>query len=286
MKPSKEYPVICWWSGGITSAVACKIAIDTYGVENCRVIMLDTKNEDNDTYRFKIDCESWYGKPIETLTVIGKKFDSIIDIWEHFLSLNVATGAICSSVLKRDVRQDFQRRNKYSLQVFGFEKGKKEENRAKELAHYHPLSNPVFPLIEVGLNKRQCIAIVQAAGIKVPDSYLLGFSNNNCLGTGCIQGGIGYWQKMQVDFPDKFLAMAMLEHRLTDEKGQPVTCLKDQSKKAKELAKGNKGSDLVFLLPHPEYPNHKDLSMMKGRKIEPVTECNGFCGARGGRVNF
>jgi hypothetical protein len=91
---------------------------------------------------------------------------------------------------------------------------------------------------------------------------------------------------MKVDFPDKFLAMAMLEHRLTDEKGQPVTCLKDQSKKAKELAKANKGSDLVFLLPHPGYPSHKDLSMMKGRKIEPVTECNGFCGAKDGRVKF
>ena len=48
--------VICWWSGGITSAVACKLAIDLYGKENCRVIMLDTKNEHEDTYRFKDDC--------------------------------------------------------------------------------------------------------------------------------------------------------------------------------------------------------------------------------------
>lgn len=35
--------IICWWSGGITSAVACKLAIDMYGKDRCRVIMIDTK---------------------------------------------------------------------------------------------------------------------------------------------------------------------------------------------------------------------------------------------------
>jgi len=28
--------IICWWSGGITSAIACKITLDTYGLERCR----------------------------------------------------------------------------------------------------------------------------------------------------------------------------------------------------------------------------------------------------------
>ena len=53
--------VVCWWSGGVTSAVACKIAIDTYGLENCSLYFIDTKNESDDTYRFKKDCEAWYG---------------------------------------------------------------------------------------------------------------------------------------------------------------------------------------------------------------------------------
>jgi len=35
---------------------------------------------------------------------------------------------------------------------------------------------------------------------------------------------------------------------------------------------------LVFLKPHPDYPNIKDISMMKGRPPEPLFECNGFCG--------
>ena len=44
--------IVCWWSGGVTSTVACKIAIDLYGLENCRFNFIDTKNEDDDTYRF------------------------------------------------------------------------------------------------------------------------------------------------------------------------------------------------------------------------------------------
>ena len=87
--------VICWWSGGVTSAVACKIAIDIYGIERCKLIMIDTNNEDDDTYRFKADCEKWYGKEIETITYIGEKYISIQDVWRKHLSLNVATGAIC-----------------------------------------------------------------------------------------------------------------------------------------------------------------------------------------------
>ena len=50
--------IICWWSGGITSAVACKIAIDDHGVSQpVRIIFLDTGNEHDDTYRFMKDCE-------------------------------------------------------------------------------------------------------------------------------------------------------------------------------------------------------------------------------------
>ena len=36
--------IITWWSGGITSAVTCKICIDLYGLENIRLIFIDTFN--------------------------------------------------------------------------------------------------------------------------------------------------------------------------------------------------------------------------------------------------
>lgn len=270
--------IICWWSGGITSAVACKKAIEQFGVENCRVIFQDTKNEHEDTYRFKKDCEKWYGCEIETITAIGEKYSSIQDVWEKSLSLNVATGAKCSSELKREVRVKWQKENHYTYQVFGFEFESKEFNRAKSMKLNHPKARPIFPLLQFGLNKEDCMEIVKAAGIEIPEMYKLGFQNNNCFQTGCVQGGIGYWQKIQKEFPEKFEAMARMEHKLTDKSGFPVTMLKDQSNAAKAAKKNSDYADLVFLKKHPAYPNHKCIDDMGSYALEPLNDCNGFCG--------
>tara|TARA_R110000824_G_scaffold363342_1_gene551331 strand:+ start:90 stop:950 length:861 start_codon:yes stop_codon:yes gene_type:complete len=256
--------IIGWWSGGITSAVSCKIAIDIYGLENCRFIFIDTKNEDEDTYRFKKDCENWYGKEIETIT--SDKHDSIQDVWIRYKALNNAKGAVCSSELKRTVREVWEKTNTWRHQVFGFELD--ESKRAKGMKLNHSQTNPIFPLMLYGMSKKDCINMVQDAGIEVPNMYQLGFLNNNCFKTGCVQGGIGYWQKMGREFADKFDTMAEMEHQLTDVKGKPITMLKDQSA----------GGGLVFLKPHPDYPTIKDISMMKGREPEPLFECNGLCG--------
>lgn len=263
--------IICWWSGGITSAVACKKAIERYGKDNCRVIMLDTGNEHEDSYRFLKDCERWYGTSIELIS--SQSYKNIQDTWYRHQSLNTAHGAICSYMLKRRVREKLEKEIEFSHQVFGFEFDKKEINRAEALLANHPQTKPLFPLIDLKIGKRDCIDLVLKAGIEPPVAYKMGFMNNNCLKTGCVQGGIGYWKKIQEEMPDLFNKMAKVEHDLTDLKGKPVTMLKDQSKKAKES-----GRELVFLKPHQDFPDHKTIDDMKGRKIKPVMECNGFCG--------
>lgn len=270
MQVNKENPVIAWWSGGVTSAVTCKICIDWYGVENVRVIFIDTKNEDSDTYRFLKECENWYGCKIETLT--NPDFKTIQEVWYRNLSLNVASGAKCSQMLKRVVRERFEKENKYSYQAFGFDVD--ELKRAKGMKLNNPNSRPIFPLLGAFLTKMDCIGIVQTANnmfltLELPRTYKMGYLNNNCWNTGCVQGGIGYWQKIQKEDIVKFEAMAKVEHELTDLKGEPVTMLKDQSK----------GGGLVFLKPHTKYPKIKDISMMKGRPVKPLIECNGFCGS-------
>jgi hypothetical protein len=135
-----------------------------------------------------------------------------------------------------------------------------------------------------GLSKEDCIHIVQDAGIRIPTAYSLGFRNNNCLNTGCVQGGIGYWKKMQIEMPEVFDSMADREHRLTNEKGSPVTMLRDQGK----------NGGLVFLKQHKDYPELKCIDEMVGRAVEPLTECNGYCGTNDlnpinttqGEINF
>jgi hypothetical protein len=263
--------IICWWSGGVTSALACKLTADIYGLDRCRFILIDTGNEDEDTYRFKTDCERWYGKEIETIGSIGTKYEDIKAVWYKFKSLNVANGAICSSELKREVRKRFQRDTEYAHQVFGFDMG--EPNRAKAMAINYPDSKPLFPLLMYGIGKKKSIEMIEAAGVEVPRAYRWGFHNNNCLNTGCVQGGIGYWQLMKIHSPEKYDAMADVEHDLTNLRGEPVTMLKDQSKAAKASGKWK-----VFLKPHPDFPDYSDLSMMSGREVKPLMECNGFCG--------
>jgi len=263
--------VIGWWSGGIASAVVCRLIIDDFGKENCRIIMIDTMNEDPDTYRFMMDCEKWYGVEIETIR--NEEYDDIREVWYKHKSLNVSFGAICSSELKRKARKEWQKENDYSAQAFGFDTD--EINRALSMKLNNPDVKPIFPLLNRMISKDECVDIVKEADIEIPNMYKLGFQNNNCFQTGCVQGGIGYWQKMGRDHPEKFHAMAKVEHEITDLRGEQVTMLKDQSNEAKKKPKKER---YVFLKPHPDYPNNKDISQMEGREPKSLVDCNGFCG--------
>jgi len=257
--------VIAWWSGGVSSAIACKLSIKLFGLANVRIVFIDTLNEGIDIYDFKKECEIWYGKTIETITGINDKWNSIQNIWLHYNSLNTANGAICSSILKRDVRLDWEKNNKFDSQVFGFDVD--EVKRAKSMKLNYPNTYPLFPLLLYAYNKKDCISILQKNNIKIPNSYINGFLNNNCASTGCVQGGIGYWQKIQKEYPNIFLKMAQLEHTLTKRKGKPVTILKDQSK----------NGGLVFLQHNPNYPKIKNINMMKGVPPKALVDCNGYC---------
>lgn len=263
--------IIAWWSGGASSAVACKLAIGLFGANRVRVIFQDTRNEDDDTYRFLKDCEKWYGIKIEIIS--SKEFNSIEEVWYKYLSLSVAGGAICSTKLKREVREQWEKENTWAHQVFGYDM-KEAIKRAVPMTFNNPKLNAIYPLLLYGYFKKDCIKILDNAGIKVPEPYIKGYENNNCDKTGCTRGGIGYWQKRKREEYNKFYKMAMREHELTNLKGEPVTICKDQSNEAKK--KG--GYVPVFLLPHPDYPEVKDISMFKGREPEPLVECNGFCG--------
>ena len=74
------------------------------------------------------------------------------------------------------------------------------------------LCNDAAPLIDAGLTKSDCLAIVERAGIELPAMYKLGFQNNNCIG--CVRGGMGYWNHIRRHFPETFSRMAKLEREL------------------------------------------------------------------------
>lgn len=266
--------MIAWWSGGITSAVACWWAIQTF--KNVEIIFLDTKgNEHDDTYRFLKDCQKLYGQKIEIIS--NEKYDSIEDVWRKYNSLNTAKGAICSTVLKREMREQYQDLSQHWGQVFGFEYDKSQMKRHFNMRKNYPEINVLSPLIDLKWDKAECKAFFREVGIVIPETYQLGFENNNCFKTGCVQGGIGYWQKIQRQFPEKFERMAAMEHELTVKKGKPVTICKDQSEGKLRL---------IFLKPHADYPDMKHIGMIKGMEPTPIPECIGFCATQEGGAIF
>lgn len=200
----KERPIIAWWSGGVTSAVACRIALERY--PNVRLCYIHINSHHPDTIRFKADCEKWYGQPIEQFQ--SEKYKDQFEVIEKTKYVNGPGGARCTGELKKEVRYLIEQKE-FSNQVHGYEFLKKEINRAIRFAEQYPYTNPIYPLIEKRITKEQSAGIIQKAGISLPEMYLHGFINNNCIG--CVKGGKYYWNQIRVEFPEVFAKMMNAE---------------------------------------------------------------------------
>lgn len=202
--------IICWFSCGITSAVACKLAVEKYGKENCMLVYIHIYSAHKDNERFIKDCEKWIGT--EIMNTGSAKFKDQFEVIKKIRYVNGVGGAPCTKQLKKDVRALVEKENLFEGQVFGFEYEKKEINRAIRFAQQYPHTKPIYPLIERGLTKEQCAWLMLQNGIELPEMYRLGFHNNNCIG--CVKGGMGYWNKIRQHFPDTFEKMATLEREV------------------------------------------------------------------------
>lgn len=60
----KSHKIIAWFSAGITSAIACKLAIEKYGKNNIELCYIKIDSSHSDNERFIKDCENWYGMKI------------------------------------------------------------------------------------------------------------------------------------------------------------------------------------------------------------------------------
>jgi hypothetical protein len=199
---------IAWWSGGITSAVACKLCLDKD--PQTLLYFIETGSHHPDTLRFKADCEAWYGKSIITLQ--QDKYVDHFDVVESTRYINGPRGARCTRDLKRWVREVFERKNSIEKYAWGFEYGAREQARAERIKQTIPKIKHYFPLIVGKIDKQEAINIVVKAGIQPPEMYRLGYTNNNCVG--CVKGGGAYWNKIRTDFPDIFDRMAKLEREI------------------------------------------------------------------------
>ena len=198
--------VISWFSCGAASAVATKIAISESKTP-VEVVYCHVKEEHPDNMRFLKDCEAWFGQPI-TILEDEKYHGSIYEVFLKRKYIVGVQGAPCTMFLKKEVRKRYEKHG--DVQVFGYTA--EEEDRVERFMDANNDVKLWSVLVEKGLTKQDCLAIIDRAGIELPAMYKLGYINNNCVG--CVKGGLGYWNKIRVDFPDAFTKMAQTERLL------------------------------------------------------------------------
>ena len=200
----KDKHTIMWFSAGVSSAVACKLATDQ--IDEILYIHIDDQHAD--TLRFVRDVEGWIGKPIHILQ--SEKYKSVEETCRENKYISGVWGAKCTMTLKKQVRENWERENsdKFPFRyVWGFDAG--EKNRIDRVKETMPEFEHLFPLEDHRLHKEEVHQILKASGIKRPAMYDLGYMNNNCIG--CVKGGMGYWNKIRQDFPEVFWARAKME---------------------------------------------------------------------------
>jgi len=198
--------VVSWFSCGAASAVATVLAAVQYGdidAVYCRV-----REEHEDNLRFIDDFTKATGIPIKII-MDEQSNGSIYNIFLKRKYIKNKYGAPCTMILKRDMRKAYQRPD--DIQILGYTAD--EQDRADRFIDANNEVNEDFILLTNGVTKQDCYRLIRdTLGIELPIMYQLGYQNNNCVG--CIKGGMGYWNKIRVDFPEAFNKMARLERTI------------------------------------------------------------------------
>ncbi|WP_420411628.1 hypothetical protein [Roseibium sp.] len=194
---------LCWFSCGAASAVAAKFE------PTGELVYCDTGSEHTDNVRFLADVELWLNREVTVLK--SEKYVDTWDVWQRERWLAGIEGAHCTGVLKVEQRLVYQKPD--DIHVFGYTADGPDIARAKRLRANYPELVIKTPLIDRGINKAACLALIERAGIKLPAMYLLGFWNNNCIP--CPKAtSPNYWALVRKCFPDRFFRMAKLSRDL------------------------------------------------------------------------
>lgn len=223
--------IVCHFSCGAASAVATKLTIAKNEAAPFKlpieIIYCHVRQEDPDNMRFLRDCEKWFGLPIQIL--MDKKYDGdIVQVMTKRQYINGADGAPCTLHLKKEPARAFAQHG--DLNVYGYTAG--EEDRYDRWIDANAERLISAPLIESGIYKGAALAMVKRAGIELPRLYAMGYDHNNCIG--CVKGGAWYWNKIRVDFPERFAEQLAIEEGI----GHPTLRINKQPVWLRDLAPG------------------------------------------------
>lgn len=206
--------VIAKFSGGVTSAWVAGWALRNFPPNEVDLLFHDTKDEDEDTYRFLREMAAALGKEIVERSD-GRSVDEVFED-EGILGNNQQSP--CSRILKQEPGDAYIK----ELQAQGFEvvvllgfsadEPRRVNGAVGRAANGHRTLKPYtvrFPIIEDGVTKQQCADWCQCEMGVRPSRQYEWFDHANC--KGCVKGGLAYWLKTAEVYPDVFERRAQQE---------------------------------------------------------------------------
>ncbi len=213
--------ILCQFSCGAASAVATKLSLAQYG-DRCVILNAFIANEDEDNRRFLVDCEKWFGQQITVLR--DEKYGADINkVFRQVGFIKGRNGAACTTRIKRNLLRGFEQPG--DILVLGYTV--EEQWRLDDFLEKWPDRPMISPLIERGLTKEDCKAMVQRAGIALPSQYERGYQNANC--KTCVKGGLAYFRAVREDFPEEFEELAISEDIVAALHGDNARILRHRS---------------------------------------------------------
>ena len=198
---------LVWFSRGAASAIAWMLTRRESAT--CVAVHCATGSEHPDSDRFEREWSAHMAAPVTTLR--SQDYADTWDVWEKTGWLSGPKGARCTGELKVAPRIAFQRPD--DVHIFGYTADAADVERAKRFRDNWFEVSVRFPLIEHGITKAAALAMVNNAGVAIPEMYNLGYQNNNCIP--CVKAtSPDYWALVRKTHPYEFNRMAAMSRNL------------------------------------------------------------------------
>jgi hypothetical protein len=220
---------IVMYSGGIGSWAAGLRTAERYGRENTTLLFCDTKQEDEDLYRFLHEGATVIGVPVITIADGRTPWEVFHD--ERYLGNNKI--APCSRILKQEVAEAWIR-ERYGpgdcVRFYGMDWCQREQMRLDAIAARcapYAVDAPLFwpPVLDKDMAK----LLAMQHGLRLPRLYGDGFAHNNC-GGACVRAGQAHWATLYRTHPERYALYAAKEEELRAVLDKDVSILRDRQR--------------------------------------------------------
>jgi hypothetical protein len=224
--------VVVQFSGGITSWAAARRLLDEmpWLQEYMVLLFADTLIEDEDNYRFIEEASANLGVPVTRIADGRNPWEVFRD--ERYLGNTRADP--CSKILKRQLLQKWMVENcdQASTKIvlgLNFEEPERITRYSQRMAGWRVWTPLTW---KPWLSKYDTLRMATLAGLRPPRMYDMGFAHANCGGFCVKAAGQDNFQKLLLNFPERYKAHEAEEEAMRALLGKNVTILRDRRGKS------------------------------------------------------